>query len=388
MARSTQRLEVHLPTVTILKVILAALVVWALMKLWPELVYLFIALLLALALEPFVAFMTRIGLSRTVAVTIVAVALLGFVAACVGFVLPPLAEQTVGLASDLSAFRERVAQRVPPDQALTHKVIDQLFRLPQSPEVAEQFDRPLVWGQLAASGLLTFVFVLITTLYLLIDGKRLYAWLLAYVPRKHREKMALTVPEVSRVVCAYVRGQLLTSALFTVFVAGLLVWLDVPAVLPLALLAGICDVIPVVGIILATLPAAILALTVSPSAALIVIASYSVYHMFETYFIVPRVYGNTLRLSTLAVLLALVVGGTLQGIIGAVLILPVVAAYPIIERIWLKDYLGDEVLDDHAALANEDADSDTVVEAVLQGEEHGTDPPVPVRATGATSSRS
>lgn len=387
MAPSTQRLEVHLPTATILKVILAALVVWALLKLWPQLVFLFIALLLAIALEPFVASMARFGIPRRLAVGVVAVGLLGLVAVFVGFVLPPLAEQTVNLVSDFSAFRDRVAQRLPPDQALTRTFMDHLFRLPQSPEVAEQIDRPLVWGTLAASGAFTLLFVLVTTLYLLLDGKRLYAWLLAYVPRRHREKMAMTVPEVSDVVCAYVRGQLLTSALFTIFVAIVLTWLDVPAVLPLALLAGICDVIPFVGIILATVPAAILALTVSPSAALLVVALYTTYHLLEVYFIVPRVYGNTLRLSTLAVLLALAIGGTLQGIIGAVLILPVVAAYPIIERIWLKNHLADEVLDDHAALADAEANSDSVVEAVLQGEEHGADRPIAPTAT-PTASRS
>jgi predicted PurR-regulated permease PerM len=130
-------------------------------------------------------------------------------------------------------------------------------------------------------------------------------------------------------------------------------------------------VIPLVGIIIATVPAALLALTSSPVSALTVTASYVAYHLFETYFIVPRVYGSKLRLSTLAVLLALIVGGTLQGILGAVLVLPLVAAYPIIERIWLKNYLSKEVIADHKALAKAaDAKSDEAVETVLNGEKH------------------
>jgi hypothetical protein len=68
------------------------------------------------------------------------------------------------------------------------------------------------------------------------------------------------------------------------------------------------------------------------------------------------------------VLLALLVGGTLQGIVGAVLVLPIVAAYPIIERIWLEDYLAPEVLADHEAL-EASPDAEHVVDAVLQGEE-------------------
>jgi predicted PurR-regulated permease PerM len=145
----------------------------------------------------------------------------------------------------------------------------------------------------------------------------------------------------------------------------------VPAVLPLALLACVCDVIPVVGIIIATVPAVLLALSVSPTAAAVVLASYVIYHLFETYYIVPRFYGSSLRLSTLAVLLALIVGGTLQGVIGSVLVLPLVAAYPLIERIWLKDYLASEVLADHSALARAaETGSEEAVEAVLQGEKH------------------
>ncbi len=110
-------------------------------------------------------------------------------------------------------------------------------------------------------------------------------------------------------------------------------------------------------------------MTVSPITAELVVVLYSVYHVFESYFIVPRIYGSSLRLSTLTVLLALIVGGTLQGMIGAVVIPPIVAAYPIIERIWLRAYLAPDVIADHRALehAAETGDDDAI-EAVLQGE--------------------
>ena len=122
---------------------------------------------------------------------------------------------------------------------------------------------------------------------------------------------------------------------------------------------------------LATLPAVLLAVTVSPSAAGGIFLLYVLYHVVESYFIVPRVYGHRLRLSTLAVLLALLAGTTLQGLIGAVLVLPLVAAYPIVERIWLASYLGSEVLKDHRALSkSHETGSHDAVETVLQGERH------------------
>ena len=76
-------------------------------------------------------------------------------------------------------------------------------------------------------------------------------------------------------------------------------------------------------------------------------------------------------MSTLSVLLALIIGGSLQGIIGAVIVLPLVAAYPIIERIWLRGYLAPEVIQDHSALARAaETGRDTAIDAVLNGQEH------------------
>jgi predicted PurR-regulated permease PerM len=363
--------SLHLPTKTIVKILITALLVWATLRVWPEVVFLTLSLLLAIALDPVVAWMGSRGVSRVASVAMIAVLWLVLIGVGIGLVLPPLANQLADLAGNFPRFRARAEHLVPASNLALRKVVDQVFELPSSPGVMEHINAPLIWGKFAVSGVMTTFFVLVTTLYLLIDGKRLYAWLLAYVPRVHREKMAETVSGVSDVVYAYVRGQVITSVLFGTFSAAVLGLMRVPAVLPLALLACVCDVIPVVGIIIATVPAVLLALSVSPTAAAVVLASYVIYHLFETYYIVPRFYGSSLRLSTLAVLLALIVGGTLQGVIGSVLVLPLVAAYPLIERIWLKDYLASEVLADHSALARAaETGSEEAVEAVLQGEKH------------------
>lgn len=378
---ASKRTEVHfhLPVQTIVKVLATAVFVWAVLKLWPEVVFLSVSLVLAIALNPLVEWMSRYRVPRSVSVGILALLTFAGIAMLVAFMLPPLGRQAAEIAENFPSFRANVEQRIPPEDAMVKKVVDQLFLLPSSPQVTAELNKPLVWGQTAASGLTTTILVLVVTLYLLMDGKRLYAWLLAYVPRSHREKMAATVPEVSKVIYAYVRGQFFTSLLFGVVVAIVLKLLKVPAVLPLAILAAVCDVIPVVGIIVAIAPALLLALTVSPLAATLVVGFYGGYHLFETYVIVPRIYGNTLRLSTLTVLLSLIVGASLGGILGAVMILPIVAAYPIIERIWLKDYLSPEVIDDHEALERaHETGSDTAVEAVLQGEEHAADSEVPI----------
>jgi predicted PurR-regulated permease PerM len=154
---------------------------------------------------------------------------------------------------------------------------------------------------------------------------------------------------MSEVVSAYVAGQFITSVLVALYSGVLLALLDVPGALLLAVLAGVLDVLPVVGFILSIVPATLLGMTVSGQVALIVAIAYILYHAVENYLIVPVVYGNKLRLSTLVVLLALLVGGTIGGIPGAILALPIAASYPIVERIWLKRYVGQDVVEKHAA---------------------------------------
>jgi len=79
----------------------------------------------------------------------------------------------------------------------------------------------------------------------------------------------------------------------------------------------------------------------------IVLSLYLLFHFFENYFIVPKVYGKNLRLSTLTVLLGLLAGTLLAGIPGALAALPVIASYAAIERIWLRRYLRDGVSEKH-----------------------------------------
>ncbi|MES1205880.1 MAG: AI-2E family transporter [Pseudomonadota bacterium] len=366
-------IDLHIPAQTIVKVLLTSLVVWAGIRLWPEFVLLMVSIIMAVALHPLIGRLERRGLPRAIGVSLLAVALMGMAAVFVFFLLTSLADQLSRLAHDYPGVRDRVQQRIPAEHPALAKVVREIFALPTSPDVAAQLRRPLAWGTTAVSGVVATFFTLILSLYLILDGKRLYAWLIAYVPRKHRDKMATTVDEVSEVIYEYVRGQVITSVLFSVYVVIVLYSLGVPAAVPLALLAGLCDVLPVIGIVIATVPAVLLALAVSPAAAAAVLGLYVVYHMVESYVIVPRIYGQRLRLSTLAVLLALVAGNNLGGLIGAVLSLPLVAAYPIIERIWLAHYLNPEVIKDHKALAGSAAGTvsdDRAVETILQGQKH------------------
>jgi predicted PurR-regulated permease PerM len=124
-------------------------------------------------------------------------------------------------------------------------------------------------------------------------------------------------------------------------------FLNVPNAALLAVLAGIFDVLPLIGFFVSLLPAVGMALTISPVTAGIVAALYVVYHAIENYLIVPRVYGHRLRLSTLTVLVSCMAGALVAGVIGAIAVLPIVASYPIIERIWLRPHLENDTVARH-----------------------------------------
>lgn len=371
VASPPTEVQVRVPVSTILKVLLAAACVWALLKLIPSLILLILSLVLAATLWPLVDRMEGRGLKRGLAVALLSLALLAVVGLFVFLVLPPLVTQSVELANHVGEYRKNVQSHLSPDHPILAGLMTEIFDLPSSPEVAHTLHRPLAWGEWALETVLGAVLVFALSLYLLLDGKRTYAWILAYVPRRHRRKMAETVPAVSEVVTAYVQGQLLTSLLAGLFAFGALTLLRVPSALPLAALAAICDVLPILGVFLSTIPAAFFAVTVSPFAAAAVIVLYLLYHALENYVIIPRVYGRRLRLSPLVVLIALIVGGSLYGVLGAVLILPLFAAYPIVEKIWLHEYLSDELVADHTELEEAPlSDDDRVVDAVLQGRRH------------------
>ncbi|MGZ3694553.1 MAG: AI-2E family transporter, partial [Bdellovibrionota bacterium] len=191
---------------------------------------------------------------------------------------------------------------------------------------------------------------LIFAIYLVADGKSLIAWLSAFFNPGIQRKISVTSNEVSQVVFAYVLGQAITSLLSFFYVLIVLTVLKVPAALLLSVLAGLFDVLPVLGFFMAVVPAMLFALKVSAPTALIVFGCYLAYHAIENYFIVPAVYGNRLRISTFVVLLSLLAAGILAGIEGAIAALPIVASYPIVEKIWLRRYVGEDTLKEHARI--------------------------------------
>jgi predicted PurR-regulated permease PerM len=209
--------------------------------------------------------------------------------------------------------------------------------------------------QVIAGGILwgigAFVLVLVVAVYLLIDGRRTYAWLAAFAPAEHRDRVDETAAQALEVIASYIRGNLTTSGLCAVVTWVVLGALGVPASLLLAVLSGIFNLLPVVGLLLSAALATLLAFTVSSTVGFTVIAFYTVYNLVENYVIQPKVYGSALRLSGLAVIAAFLVGAELGGVLGALVALPLAAMYPAVEQIWIRGPRDAERAEAHRRIA-------------------------------------
>ena len=340
-----RRFEIYIPTKTILQLLAWVFIVSVVVKLWPELVYLSLSLLLAVALSPLVDRMSRTGLGRSASVALIALTMLATGVLVVAFVFPPLMRQGGEVAANFPAFSARAQQHLPENPVIKH-LISELLLLPTKPEVAQQLGKPLVWGQIALSGVTATLVVLIIALYLVLDGRRLYAWLLAYVPRRHREKMARTVPEVSEVVFGYVRGQVLLSLIIGTS-AGIGMWVLgtvglVPGADKYAVLFGawvaVMELIPYLGPWLGAIPPIIYALVVHPISAVWVALLFLGIHQIEGHIVVPNVMGSALRLHPLLAIFGLLAGGELYGLPGILVALPFLA---VMRALW--EFFGERV---------------------------------------------
>lgn len=341
-----RHLELHIPWITFFKIGVAVLVAGAVYLLWPLLLLVFLALFLAVTLNAFVEWLEAKGVRHWASLTLVLTGLLIVLTVTIALILPLLIEQVASFAKNLPALYEQAMNQLPVNPQIRDGVVNFMASAKWA-ELGEWMGRFLSAGGIALSGLSQMILLLIIAIYLLIDGKQSYDWFLAFFSPLKRAKLRLTSDEISKVIFGYVSGQVITSVLVTVSSYIVLRSLQVPGALMLAIIAGLFDILPILGFFIAMAPAFLLALNVSPQTAGLVLVAYLVIQTLENYLIVPMIYGKNLRVSTLTVLLGLLAGTLLAGIPGALAALPVIASYAAIERIWLKPFLREGVSEKH-----------------------------------------
>ena len=340
-----RRVEVTVSWVTILKLLATILLAYLASRLWPLLALLFLALLIAITLFPILQRIRRHSWPDWVGILVIGLLLFVSVALFAGILIPTVANEGAGMIEKLPSFQKEVIDRIP--SQVLRDAVNRLFESASFSNPEPLMKQFVAWGTVAVQGLAELLVVLVVAVYFVADGERVYQWLLAFLPEVHRKKVGEASLEIADVVGSYMLGQLITSLLCGVYTFTILSVLHVPNAALLAVIAGVFDILPLIGFFLAIIPALIVAVSVSPVTGGLVFVLYGAYHLVENYFIVPKVYGDRLRLSTLTVLVSCMAAGLVAGVVGAIAVLPIVASYPIIERIWLRRHLEADTVTKH-----------------------------------------
>lgn len=323
------RVEIAPKTILLILGVLAG--IWILGQLTGVLAVVTVALVLVGTFDPMVAWMVKRGLPRGRALVLVFVVAAVALSAVVFLMVPPLVAQFVDLIDNAPRERARIIASLE-GYGWAKPVIKALEDLPLADIGARAGAEMIGYSTKLVVAIGYGLSTLFLAIYLLADPVRSKGFLYSIVPRRHHIKLARILLELKKIVGGYMRGQLITSLSIGVFVFVLLKILGTENALAIALFAALTDIIPFVGGYIASTPVVMAVTPQGTTITLIVIGIMIIYQEFETRLLVPRVYGHVLRLSPAIVLVALLVGGTLAGILGALLALPIAAGLQMVLR--------------------------------------------------------
>ncbi len=320
-----RQVEFGLSTKTIVTLVLLVTSLWLLVQLWPVLLVVVAALVVVGTLSPAVRWLEAKRVRRGFGIAIVFAAFFILALLVVALTIPALLSQAAALLDHEPALRAALADRLAGSHLtapLAHWLRGFKYAAFTGTIGGAALDLSVRVFAIAAYGLSA----LFLALYVMIDRDRLRGGLYAVVPRSHHVRLSRIVMNLETIVGAYIRGQMVTSVLMAVFTFVLLTACGVENALALAVFAGLADVLPYIGALLSVAPAFLAALSRGPAVAAVVLVLMLAYEEFESRVLIPRIYGRALRLPASVVMVALLAGGTLMGILGALLALPVAAA--------------------------------------------------------------
>lgn len=309
--------------------LLAVGAAYALVTVRHQLVLLLVSLFVAIGLDPAVRFFVRRGLSRSVAVALVALVALALLVGFLASLAAPLSREIASLIDATPGYLQQLQDR----SSTLGRVNQQLHLTERAQALASDgFGQGtagslLEVGSAVAAGIFDTVIVLVLIVYFLADLPRITKAAYRLAPRHRRPRVGLLGDAIVARVGGYVLGNVATSIIAFVFTYVVLVVLDIPYALVLATLVGVLDLVPLVGSTIGGAIAALVALsTQGTTAAIVVVVFTFVYRLVADYLINPVVLRRTVDVSPLVTVIAVVLGGGLLGVVGALVAVPAAAA--------------------------------------------------------------
>jgi predicted PurR-regulated permease PerM len=286
-----------------------------------------LALFIAAGLDPAVSWLTRRGMRRGAAVIVTLLAVAAAVAAFLAAAIPPLAAQTTALAAELPKYLHSLQ-----DHSSQLGKLDARYHLQQRlTKLVSSRGSSLIGGVLGAGELVlgaasSMLIVAVLVIYFLADMPRIKLFAYRLAPHSRRTRVILIGDEIFAKVGGFVLGNFLTSI---VAGFGTYLWMlafGLPYPILLGLFVAFMDLIPVIGSTIGGAVVTLVALTVSLPVAALTLGFYIAYRLAEDYLLVPRIMGRTVQVPAVVSVVAVLVGGTLMGIVGALVAIPAAAA--------------------------------------------------------------
>ena len=316
---------------TLAALALTVFIAWALWEVRGALLLIYISALIAIGLSPLVNELERKRflrqrVPRWAAILVIYLCIIAALVAIAAMVIPAVVMQARDLAREFPRLLHQGQQWLINHGVLTRE-ISAAEAVQQTAPSAAQDTLGLVAN--AVLGVIGGVFGLITVLvlafYLLVDSSSLILVFLRLFPREKRAQVNDACRRVTNKISAWLGGQLLLGGIIGSTAALGLYLMGVPFFWVLALIAAIGEMIPIVGPILSAVPAVAVALSVKPTLALAVIVFFVVQQQLENHLLVPKIMQRQVGISPVFVIIALLIGGSLLGVIGAILAVPTAA---------------------------------------------------------------
>ena len=283
----------------------------------------FVALLIMTILNPLVVRFSKFKIPRAVSIIVVYVLTLGIIGVVLAGIIPPLVDQTTTFVNNLPEYIEDLA--IP--NVIIEPVVNQLFST--LGELPAQVAKATIS---VFSNLFNVILVLIFAFYLLMSRSKQDEQLTVFFGKERGKKIAKTIDMLEIKLGGWARGQLTLM-----FLIGLITYiglrlLGIPYALPLSILAGLFEMIPYVGPLMAAIPAVIIGFSISPLIGIATTALAFLIQQLENYLVVPKVMEKSVGVSPIVILLALTIGLRIAGAMGALISVPIFITVQVIVK--------------------------------------------------------
>jgi len=313
---------------TILLTIGLLIVAWLMFLVRDVLLILFASLALALSLDPLVDKISKKRISRGAAILLTLGLLVAIFIFLGSLVVNPLVQQTKVLYEQLPTYTEILIKNTGLGNTIDGSAITQLTK---------STGNLLAVTKNAVTGVFGVIIVLVFTVYLLLDLDSLRKSFVSLFPKKDRGSILHFLIKLESRLGGWLRGQLTLMIIVGVLTFIGLTILQVEEALALAVLAGLLEIVPIIGFIIGLIPAIIIGFMISPITGFAILGLYTLVQQLENNLIVPKVMQKAVGFNPLVTMFVLLIGGKLFGLTGMLLAIPMTIVLSEIINYFIKE---------------------------------------------------